>query len=165
MAKFEPILGYEFKVVTDSFERDRALHNAYIWYHETPEFLRSYTKSYKSQEEFNNDIGNSMLFMGLIDGELHGVVHGEEKTENTVEGHLFCKKNSEIGFIISLVSFARRAALGKYDKVITNILSKHKTLHEVMRYSGFIDTGIRSWPTVYKDRLMESVFYISGDKA
>lgn len=135
---------------------------AHEWFLRLPGFLRSYSDFNDNFDYFADNLAAGMIFIGTIDGVFSGMVYGEHKDEKTVEGHLFCKKHADIDFVSALVTYSKRSALEKYEKVITHVLDKHKVLHCVMARSGFVDTGIRSFPSTYNGEFLESKFYVAS---
>lgn len=151
-------MSWEFFTLNEK-NGSKFISQAYNWYQETPGFLRSYSEFDDDKRNFAKDLTNGSLFVGLLDGVFSGMVYGEVKTPDIIEGHLFCPTKADVDFITSLVIYAKTESLKTYKFVVTHILKRHRILHEIMRRSGFIDTGMRSWMGVYRNQLMEVHYY------
>jgi len=151
-------MGWEFFTL-DEKNSAEYISQAYNWYKRTPGFLRSYSEFDENIQNFKQDLLNGRLFVGILDGVFSGMVYGEIKTENIIEGHLFCPPKTSEDFIIALITYAKSESLKTYDFVVTHILKKHRFLHRVMVKSGFVDTGMKSWMGVYRNKLMEVNYY------
>lgn len=150
-------MSWEF-YKTDSREN---IEQAYGWYQQMPEFLKTFGKPYKDKLDFVEGLleqGN-FNFVGLVENEIKAVVHAEAKNSDVVEGHLFCAKDCSLEFLSSAVSFARQECLLEYKTVVCHVLKKHKMLHSIMLRSGFLDSGLRGWQHIYRGKLMEVVYY------
>lgn len=135
---------------------------AYNWYQRTPNFLRAFSEFDDNEDQFILDLKKGLIFIGEVDGVFKGMVYGEPKTKDAVEGHLFCDLDSSEDFVVALVTFAKNESLVAYKYVVTHVLRRHKFLHKLMLRSGFIDTGMRSWSAVYKNSLLEGSYYCTA---
>lgn len=144
------------------YDDDRGeLSIAHGWYLRTPSFVRSISTFLDEREEFIKELSGTENYSGIIGNEIKGVVHGEQKTIEIVEGHLFCSNDVDIDFVTALVIYSKSQALKTYKIVLTTVLTKHKFLHEVMKRAGFIDTKMRAIQGVHKGKLMEVIYYTS----
>lgn len=151
------ILMWHFETSQDNLEQTAD------WYAAMPEFLKT-TGAFSTQErdELLKGLQEGENYKGFIDGKFAAAVHGDWKDEKTIEGHLFTGPDVDIDFVATMVTYAKIEALKKAEKVVTQIPTKHKILHEVMRRSGFIDVGLFCWQSVYKGNLLENKYYIAA---
>lgn len=146
-------MNYEFSVA--KFLPEDLLQKVYRWYELTPEVLKVNWQFDDNFENFSRDLKKGETYLGKKDGILTAMVYGDPKTTDIVEGHLFCAPNSDIDFLTMMVTYAKAQALTKYKTVLTQTIVKHKTMLEINRRSGFVDTGYRSWSGVYRGQLLE----------
>lgn len=132
---------------------------AYNWYQRTPGFIRAFAEFDDNKDHFIADLKKGSLFVGEDEDVCKGIIYGEPKTPDIVAGHLFCGNDVDEDFVTNLVTFAKNESLKSYKYVVTHVLRRHKFLHKIMYRSGFIDTGMRAWSTVYKNSLLEVVYY------
>lgn len=85
-------------------------------------------------------------YVGFNDGRFAAMVYGEPTHNNTVEGHLYCPRGSDIDFLAAMVTFAKKEALKKFQRVIVEIPPHHRTLHGLVLRAGFFDTGLFKMP-------------------
>lgn len=132
---------------------------AYNWYQRSPGFLREFCEFDNDKTQFIEDLRQGRLFVGENDDVCKGLIYGEPKTSEVIAGHLFCGNDVDEDFVTNLVTYAKNESLKSYKYVVTHVLRRHRFLHKVMYRSGFIDTGMRAWSTVYKNSLLEVVYY------
>lgn len=132
---------------------------AFEWYQNHPGFLNAFSTFSNIESEFIEFLTNGALYIGKENGEFKAMVFGEILSPEVIEGHLFSSPEVSEDFIHSLVAYAKNISLRHYEMVTTHILAKHKFLKKVMYRTGFIDTGMRSWMAVYRNRLMEVHYY------
>lgn len=132
------------------------------WYAAMPGFLKTTGGAFSTREGLLESLQVGENYKGFIDGKLSAAVHGDWRGSGVIEGHLFAASDVDIDFVAAMVTYAKIEALKKAEKVITQIPTKHKILHIVMQRSGFIDTGLFCWQSVYKGDLLEQKFYIAS---
>jgi hypothetical protein len=140
---------------TDTKVDYNLFEEVFEWYLRTPEILRSSWEFEDDKKQFIEDLGNGMNFAGEQDDLFCAMVHGQEKEPGVIEGHLFCASKTGVDFLTALITYSKNQALTRYVSVLTQTPIKHKTMLEINRRAGFIDTGIRSWSGVYRGRLLE----------
>lgn len=134
---------------------------AFSWYLATPKLLKEIWKMEDDRAQFVEDLSKGMNFAGFLNGKFVAMIHGEPKSEEIIEGHLFCQRKVNIDFLVALVMFSKNIALTKYNRVITATSTKHKTMLEITKRAGFLDTGVRSWDAIHKGQLLEVQYNIA----
>lgn len=137
---------------------------AFEWYQKTPKILKSNWQFVEEKEEFIADLKKGYNYVGKIGGEFVGMVHGEIRQEGIIEGHLFCYPRTDLDFLTALIIFSKQVSLRYFHTVLIQVLAKHKTMGKIIQQAGFVDTGIRSWGTVYKGQLLEVVHSVAQRK-
>lgn len=99
------------------WQNDPVISTAFRWYQKSPGFVRNIATFVDTEDEFIKELSGSINFYGTIDGEILGVVHGEQKTPEIVEGHLFCSKSVDLDFATALVTYSKNEALKHYKVV------------------------------------------------
>lgn len=128
----------------------------FLWYQDTPEILRVNWGFEDNVDNFIRDLKKGMNFLGFKDNIFIAMVHGEPKSQSTIEGHLFCLPETDLDFLTALVTFSKSEALKKYRNVVTQTIVRHKSMLEINYRAGFIDMGLRSWGQApYRGRLLE----------
>ena len=130
------------------------LEIAFWWYDGMVKFLKT-NDSWQKQDlgEFIRQLESNVLYTGFIDGVFSGLVQGEEKSKDVVEGHLFTNVD-DLDFLTMLITYAKNRALTKYQYVVTQTPVKHKTMLGLNLRAGFYDSAIKSWSSVHKGRLV-----------
>lgn len=131
------------------------MEEAFEWYQSTPNILKVSWEWEDDLGRFIQDLEAGDNYVGYVNNVYSAMIHGQPKGLGVVEGHLFCLPGLEIDFIVAMVTYAKVTALKKYDKVLTATPVKHKTMLEINRRAGFIDTGVRGWNSVYRGKLLE----------
>lgn len=144
-------------------EKEEHYSQVFEWYSALPKIFRSFS-IFKSdeKEEFVRSLLEGRNYSGEINGKLKCFIHGEIKDTITIEGHLFCEPKLDLDWVCNMVTYAKHEALKEFKYVTTQVITKHPTLHTVMKRSGFLDTGLKSYSQVYKGQLLEVTHYIAG---
>lgn len=146
-----------------TYER-RHLEKAFGWYQEWPSFLRHSVDYFCNAQkaEFIESLAGGRNYAGHEDDEFKVLIHAEIKSKDVVEGHLFCKPQTNLDLVVSTIKYAKEILLKDYQLILCQVARKHKTLNGIMDSSGFADTGLRAWQSIYKERLVEIRYYAAG---
>ena len=135
------------------------LREAFDWHMRTPKWLRM--GGYTEAGEFVHGLSQGVNYAGYIDGQFAGLIHGEHRDDETVEGHCYVGPKVDNDFVTALISFAKREALKTYQKVVVEIPVKHRTMNGLILRAGFFDLGLHKWKGVVRGRLFETGFYMA----
>lgn len=124
------------------------------WYLETPSILRANWQFEDDKLKFVEDLENGMNFVAKKDGIFVAMVHGQPKSTEIIEGHLFCLPGTCPELLTAFVTYAKTEALKKYKVVTTQTPTKHRGMLKLNERAGFMDSGYRSWNTVYRGKLL-----------
>ena len=139
---------------------DNDLRQAHEWHVQTPHFLR-FTCEFNKQEDFLHELRQGRLFKGIVDGQYKGIVFGQIKNENVIEGHLFCERRLNKDFLTALIMFAKTESLKTYKQVLIEIPAKSKGLQRLIDRAGFYNLGLSKWGDVVRGKLFETQFYLA----
>lgn len=143
------------------FERTSNIEHfnlAWRWYLALPSFLkRSCGFIDSDRKKFVEKLQKGLNWIGCDDSPksmVFGEIHGD-----AIEGHLYCERGTSLDLIAGNILFAKNEALKLYDKVILEVLIKHRTLHTLVKDVGFTETGLYKM-NVVNGRPLESIIYI-----
>lgn len=139
---------------------DDDLRQAYEWHVQTPHFLQSLGK-FENSDDFIKEVKSDRRFKGMVDGQYKGLVLGEIKNENVIEGHLYCERGLGKDFLTALIMFAKTESLKTYKQVLIEIPTKSKGLQRLIDKAGFHNLGLSKWGDVVRGKLLETQFYLA----
>jgi len=136
---------------------------AWRWYLRLPSFMRHVT-AYEDDDQalFLQDLRNGLNFKAEVDGETVALVFAEPKSEDYVEGHIFCAKGVNKDILVGLITFAKAEILKKFRYVMLDIVTKHKGIAQIAQQAGFVYTGLDRYKHIYNGKLLESRIYVNG---
>jgi hypothetical protein len=140
---------------TTTTKDNKYFDEVFEWYQSTPRLLKECWQFEEDKNQFVIDLKKGLNFVGIKDGIFTAMVHGAPKSEDIIEGHLFCLPGTDIDFVTMLVTYSKNQGLLKYKTILTQTAVKHKTMLEINKRAGFLDTGYRSWGAVHKGQLIE----------
>ena len=114
------------------------IHSAFDWYQEAPKMLRSFSVFFDKYErpEFTSNLLLGYNYAGRKHNEINCLIHAEIKSENLVEGHLFCGKDADIDLVAATINYARVDLLKTYGVIVCHVMKKHRTLNKIMDMSA-----------------------------
>lgn len=137
------------------------IQESFEWYQKFPTFIRSFSEPFMGKEikDYTSSLLRGNNYVGIDNGVFTVLVHCEIKDSRTIEGHLICSKDTNLGLVSSVINFARIDSLKQCEIIICQVLKKHKFLNTVMAMTDFKDSGMRGYQHIHKDRFMEVIYY------
>lgn len=132
---------WSFKTATDTtyFEK------TWTWHDALPRLLKE-PCGFKTKDEFVTSLTKGVNYLGFNNGKFSAMVFGDDVGNETVEGHLYCPRQSDLDFLTAMITFAKNEALKQFQRVIVEIPPHHRTLHGLVLRAGFFDTGLFKMP-------------------
>lgn len=146
---------WRFENTTD----EELISQAFDWHIKTPQWLRM--GGHTERSDFVQALSQGLNYAGYIDGEFSGLIHGEHRGGETVEGHCYVKPGVDGDFVTALISYAKRETLKHCRQIVAEIPVKHRTMNGLILRAGFFDLGLRKWKGVVRGRLFETGFYLA----
>lgn len=147
---------WTFEKVTDKFHFEQA----WEWHEATPKFLRESCAI--DRKTFLKKLASGVNYAGYENGIYKSLVYGEIRGDNTVEGHLYCKRRTNLDLLIATITFAKAEALKEFERVVVELPVKHKMLHGMILRAGFFDTGLSKLSKMIHGKLFETQFYVAA---
>lgn len=115
------------------------------WHSALPQHLQRLC-GFKDKNEFTESLKTGVTYLGYNNERFSAMVFGDDVGNNTVEGHLYCPRRSDLDFLTAMIVFAKNEALKQFQRVIVEIPPRHRTLHGLVLRAGFFDTGLFKMP-------------------
>lgn len=137
---------------------------AYRWYVGPGGFvkaLRDFNGGY-TEGEFVEAVCSGRAFRGDEDGQPKVLVYAERLGPDRYEGHLICSPEADGRLISAVIGYSINEGLKDGATVICQVSRHHKARADMLKLSGFKDSGLRVWQGIYRGQPQEMLYYVAG---